>query len=149
MNTHRTRDMAAGSPPEAPSAVHLLHRAAQRADELFTRAAQGLSPRQFEVLRAVAHADGLSQTAIMAATGIDRSSTASFVARLVRSGLLQRRRVKTDNRTYAVRITAKGRQILEANRQMARAADEALLSALPSPIRADFLRLLERIVAAQ
>jgi hypothetical protein len=34
-------------------------------------------------LKAVAAADGLSQNSIMAATGIDRSSVASLVARLV------------------------------------------------------------------
>ena len=39
----------------------------------------GLTPRQFIILQAVAEADGLSQTGIMAATGIDRSSTADLV----------------------------------------------------------------------
>jgi hypothetical protein len=59
------------------SVAHLLHRAGQRADSLFAGGVGDiLTPRQFAVLQAVAEADGLSQTGIMAATGIDRSSTA-------------------------------------------------------------------------
>ena len=53
------------------SVIHLLHRAGQRADDLFTRAVAGLdvAPRQFVVLLAVSEAEGLSQTDIMDATG--------------------------------------------------------------------------------
>jgi DNA-binding MarR family transcriptional regulator len=60
------------------STIHLLHRASQRADGLFARNVRDpdLTPRQFAILQAVADKSGLSQTDIMAATGIDRSSTA-------------------------------------------------------------------------
>ena len=76
------------------SPLHLLHRAGQRADYLFAHhvGSHVFTPRQFAVLQAVANADGLSQTAIMQATGIDRSGTAELVRRLVSGGLLQRRR---------------------------------------------------------
>jgi hypothetical protein len=77
---------ARSSPLQSP--LHLLHRASQRADSLFSgHAGNSLTPRQFVVLQAVAEADGLSQTGIMAATGIDRSSTADLVRRLVSHGL--------------------------------------------------------------
>ena len=46
-----------------------------------------LTPRQFAILQAVADKSGLSQTDIMAATGIDRSSTAELVRRLVTNGV--------------------------------------------------------------
>jgi hypothetical protein len=68
----------------SPSAVHLLHKAAQLADALFVR---NVTPRQFEILKAAAAVDGLSQTAIMTTTGIDRSSTGPLVSKLVRMGL--------------------------------------------------------------
>src|SRR5262245_63343290 len=98
---------AAASPLQ--SALHLLHRAGQRADGLFAgHVGNSLTPRQFAVLQAVAEADGLSQTGIMAATGIDRSSTADLVRRLVSHGWLQRRRTKRDARAYAVRLTSDG-----------------------------------------
>ena len=60
--------------------LHLLHRASQRADGLFARHVRDtdLTPRQFAVLQAVAAKSGLSQTEIMAVTGIDRSRPPSW-----------------------------------------------------------------------
>jgi hypothetical protein len=87
------------------SPLHLLQRVSQRADGLFSRNVRDadLTPRQFAVLQAVADNNGLSQTDIMAATGIDRSSTAELVRRLVTNGSLQRRRKRSDARIYVVR----------------------------------------------
>src|SRR5262249_60709714 len=96
------------------SPLHLLHRAGQRADQLFARHVgdYGFTPRQFAVLKAVADADGLSQTAIMIATGIDRSGTAELVRRLGLHGLLTPRRTRKDARGYAVRLRPAGRNRL-------------------------------------
>jgi DNA-binding MarR family transcriptional regulator len=54
------------------SSIHLLHRASQRADGLFARnvGAANLTPRQFAVLQALVENNWLSQTDIIAATGI-------------------------------------------------------------------------------
>ena len=111
------------------SPIHLLHRASQRADGLFARQVRpsDLTPRQFVVLQAVANKNGLSQTDIMAVTGIDRSSTAALVRTLVTNGLLKRRRTRQDARVYAVRITSSGRQMLEAGMEATRAAEDELL----------------------
>ena len=77
---------------------------------LFARNAGAVGPssREHALLRAVSKADGLNQTAIMAATGLDRSSTADLVRRLVSRGLLRRRRTRRDVRQYAIRLTEKG-----------------------------------------
>jgi MarR family len=74
--------------------VHFLHRASQRADGLLALeiGELGLTPRQFAILQAVSAANGPSQT--RAATGIDRSSIADLVRRLVTNGCLKRRRSK-------------------------------------------------------
>jgi MarR family transcriptional regulator, temperature-dependent positive regulator of motility len=98
------------------------------ADASFMRHSAGLTPRLFEILKAVAAADGLSQNAIMAATGIDRSSVASLVARLVEMGFLTRRRRSSDNRTYAVLLTNDGRTALRRNVAVAPRVDAELLS---------------------
>ena len=118
---------------KASSLLTLLHRASQRADNLFVRhvGEKGLTPRQFAVLHAVSEEDGLSQTDIMSATGIDRSSTADLVQRLVRSGCLQRRRTRRDARVYAVRLTPKGEQLVAIGVPAAAAVDQALLALLP------------------
>jgi DNA-binding MarR family transcriptional regulator len=124
--------------------LHLLHRAGQRADGLFERHVQGveLTPRQFMVLQSVAEHDGLSQTSIMTATGIDRSSTADLVRRLVSAGCLQRRRTRRDARQYAIRLTPEGRRLLSIGASAARATEEALLAALPPAEREKFVRAL-------
>jgi DNA-binding MarR family transcriptional regulator len=133
------------------SPLHLLYRAGQRADSLFARNVGDarLTPRQFAVLLAVAEADGLSQTAIMAATGIDRSSTAELVRRLASGGMLQRRRTRRDARLYAVRLTPRGRQLLSLGEPAARATDESLLSRISPARRAAFLEALSMIAADQ
>lgn len=132
------------------SILHLLHRASQRADALFARQVtqSDLSPRQLAVLQAVARQDGLSQTEIMKATGIDRSSTAELVRRLVSAGSLQRRRTRRDARLYAIRITASGRKLLAIGGPAARAAEERLLQPLPAAERTGLLKALSLITAS-
>jgi DNA-binding MarR family transcriptional regulator len=134
---------------EVRSLLHLLHRASQRADLLFARevAGAGLTPRQFAVLDAVSNEEGLTQSGIMDATGIDRSSTSELVRRLVRNGALQRRR--RDARSYAVRLTPKGRQLLTAGVPAARAAGAALLSMIPQGQRSTFIKTLEHIALTE
>lgn len=132
----------------APSALHLLHRAGQCADELFARQVgkSELTPRQYAVLRAVARTEDLSQTALVDITGIDRSTLADIVRRLVSRGLLQRKRTRLDARMYAVRLTASGRAAIAEAEPGAAATEEALLAALSAGQRADFLKALARIV---
>jgi DNA-binding MarR family transcriptional regulator len=144
--------MPGGSRTASPlhSIVHLLHRAGQRADALFERrlGTGQLTPRQFVVLQAVSESNGLSQTAIMAATGIDRSSTADLVRRLVTLGLVKRRRTKRDARFYAVRLTREGERLVSLGAPAVRATDESLLSLLPRGQREGFCRALMTIATA-
>ena len=126
------------------SPLHLLHRASQRADGLFARQVDpsDLTPRRLAVLQAVADKNGLSQTDIMAVTGIDRSSTAALVRTLVTNGWLKRRRTRRDARVYAVRITSSGRQMLEAGMSATRAAEDELLLPVPEKQRLVLVNLL-------
>jgi DNA-binding MarR family transcriptional regulator len=73
--------------------THLLHQAEQAAKRLFAAHALGLiRPRQLAILVAVSENDGLNQADVVERTGIDRFTVAEIIARLVRKGLLQRRR---------------------------------------------------------
>src|SRR5690606_15825322 len=131
------------------SALHLLHRAGQRADELFT-ATMGeneLTPRQFAVLKAVARMENPSQTALVEDTGIDRSTIADIVRRLIRRGMLQRRRTSHDARMYAVKLTQAGRDVLEAAEPAAKTTEEQLLGVLPAQQRVTMIQALSTIVA--
>ena len=130
------------------STLHLLHRAGQRADDVFN-AEMGsleLTPRQFAVLATVASAEGLSQTDLVARTGIDRSTLADLVARMLKKGLLQRRRTKNDARAYAVRLTDEGQRLLQVARPLVENVDQRLLEAVPEKRRLQFLEDLALLV---
>lgn len=130
------------------SATHLLHRAGQRAADIFAHEAcvDGLTPRQFVVLTAVAQQEGLTQTELVDRTGIDRSTLADIVARLLHRGLIQRRRAKDDGRAYAIKLSAQGAKALRDAQPAAAAADMRLLASLPPGRRQDFLESLNLIV---
>ena len=135
------------------STLDLLHRASQIAENAFERrigSRLGVTARQRAVLRAIATKEGLSQTAIVEATGIDRSTVAEMVRRMVERGWLQRRRVRDDSRTYAVRLTPSGKQALTAADPAGRDAEEAVLSAVRT-VRRDQFRaaLIELIETAE
>lgn len=132
------------------SCLHLLHRAGQCAEVLFAVEAQGseLTPRQYAVLLTVADNPDVSQTVLVAQTGVDRSTLADIVRRLVDKRLLQRKRTKEDARMYAVRITAKGQSVLASLRPAASRVDTRLLSVLGGKNRGEFVENLRRIVAA-
>lgn len=132
------------------SALHLLHRAGQCADELFAVqiGKTDLTPRQFAVLKAVAASEEPSQTMLVEKTGIDRSTLADIVRRLVTKGLLQRKRTRRDARMYAVKLTDKGANALKSAEPAARSTDERLLGALANGQRDGFLEALRRIIDA-
>jgi DNA-binding MarR family transcriptional regulator len=100
------------------------------------------------VLSTVAENEGLSQTGMVALTGIDRSTLADLVARLKRKGLLTRHRKKTDTRTNEVRLTGLGRRTLKTAEPLAKKADEQMLASLPAKERQQFIRALQTIIAA-
>ena len=114
------------------SMIHLLHRASQRASEIFAIETRDfdLTARQFAVLSTVAQHEGLSQTDLVRLTGIDRSTLADVVQRLLRRGIIQRERTTQDGRTYAVSLSAQGRELLDAIKPYVRRADRAVLSCL-------------------
>lgn len=136
------------SNPLHKSLVHLLHRSGQCATEIFAETAgdHHLTPRQYVVLLTVQNFEGLSQTELVARTGIDRSTLADVVRRLLKKGLLQRRRTRQDQRAYAVRLTEEGHALLAAFRPKAAAADQRLLRSVPPETRECFLLALEKLV---
>jgi DNA-binding MarR family transcriptional regulator len=132
------------------SVLHLLHRAGQCADELFAANMRDseLTPRQYVVLRAVADSEDPSQTTLVEKTGIDRSTLADIVRRLVERGLLQRRRTRRDARMYAVRLTDAGSAVLKSAGPASQATDERLLAAVPARDRDALVNALTHIVTA-
>jgi len=123
------------------SPSHLLKRAAQFSSHIYMGEVgkSGLTHRQFTVLLAVDNNDGKSQTELVKLTGIDRSTLADLVARLMAQGYLQRRRTKDDGRTNAIRITAVGKKMLKMAQPGAEEVDRQLLSLIATADRKPFL----------
>ncbi|MCJ7598835.1 MAG: MarR family transcriptional regulator [Methyloceanibacter sp.] len=131
------------------SAMHLLHRAGQCATDFFMAETQpsGLTPRQFAVVTTIAEEEGLTQTELVERTGIDRSTLAEIVGRLLGRGLIHRKRAKEDARAYAIKLTSQGWKSLRDAEPAATATDARLLAALPPSKRQDFVDLLNLIVS--
>ena len=107
-----------------------------------------ITPRQFAVLVTVSQNEGLSQTHLVERTGIDRSTLADVVRRMLKKGLLQRRRTREDARAYAVKLTEEGWRVLKSVDPLARKVDDKILSSLPSAQREKLLQDLNNIVQA-
>jgi DNA-binding MarR family transcriptional regulator len=123
---------------------HLLRRAQQYAHDLHATAVggDGPTPRQFEVLHVVSKNEGLSQTDLVRQTGIDRSTLADMIARMLKKGLLSRSRTKEDARANAVSITASGRRVLAGAMAGVSKADGQTLNVLPKAQQASFVKAL-------
>jgi len=141
-----TRDKTTDRLERSP--IHMLHRAGQCADDLFQTeiARADLTPRQYAVLLIAAHNEGLSQTSLVEKTGIDRSTLADIIRRMLKKGLLQRRRTKEDARAYAVKLTEEGWRVLRATEPIMLRVDDKILAALSAQRAERFLDDLSTIV---
>jgi MarR family transcriptional regulator, temperature-dependent positive regulator of motility len=130
------------------SATHLIHRAEQCATDIFARTAPPglLTPRQYAILVAIEENEGISQTGLVGKTGIDRSTLADIVRRMMDKGLVQRQRTTADARAYAVRLTRRGTAMLRRMRPHAEEVDRLILQALPEEQRSLFLSMLHHLV---
>ena len=132
------------------SVTHLLHRVLQLALDFHAEASGpvGLTQRQYTVLAAAGAGDGVSQSDLVRATGIDRSTLADLVARMISKGLLERERSATDARANTVRLSANGRAALAEGGRPAARSDSRLLNLLPQKKRDAFVKTLATLAAA-
>ena len=125
--------MAMPKPSSTPalerSPSHLLHRVLQLALDIYAAETgpASVTQRQYAVLAAVAADEGLSQTELVRATGIDRSTLADLVARMIAKGHLARERSSEDARANTVKLGDEGRAVLEAIAPRVAAADQRIL----------------------
>lgn len=126
---------------------HLLRRAEQRAANIYTQevGASGLTPRQYVVLTAVAAYEGQTQTDLVSATGVDRSTLADMIARMIDSGLLNRERTEGDQRANSVTLTAAGKRQLAATNAKVRNAEKRVIAPVPPGKRAVLLECLRAL----
>lgn len=132
---------------QSPS--HLLRRCVQYANDLFSRepGASDLTKQQFTVLAAVEQNEGISQTDLVGITGIDRSTLAEMIRRMIEKGLLDRERTESDQRANAVRMAAGGKRALRTARTASERVERTLLAGLSAADRQRFLKMLSAVVS--
>ncbi len=132
------------------SPAHLLRRATQYANDIYTREVgdETLTARQFAVLLTVDKHEGLSQTDLVNMTGIDRSTLADMISRMLKKDLLRRKRTESDARANSVSITTSGKRALTTVLAKVAKAESQILAPLPSGKRADFIKSLTIIAEA-
>jgi DNA-binding MarR family transcriptional regulator len=149
----KTKGKAARAREDSPldgSPSHLLHRVLQLALDLYTAETGpgAITQRQYAVLTAVSHNEGLTQTDLVKSTGIDRSTLADMVARMISKGLLERERSSLDARANTVSLTEAGRSELGAAKPRVDAADRRILTLLPRGKRDSFMSVLRAFARA-
>lgn len=130
------------------SPLHLFHRAVQVVTEIYQAemASHDLTARQYAVLFALANSEGLSQSKLVDATGIDRSTMADIVRRMLKKGIIQRKRDKEDARAYEVRITDEGTRLFKTVTPIIHRIEDKLLASLKGKRVDEFLSNLGLIV---
>jgi DNA-binding MarR family transcriptional regulator len=108
----------------------------------------GLTTRMWGALNVLAAEGELTQHALGKCVGIDPSSMVSTIDELEAQGLVERRRHPNDRRAHALHLTNKGRQTLTRGRELARSAQEELLSPLNDEERAQLHDMLLRLAEA-
>jgi MarR family transcriptional regulator, temperature-dependent positive regulator of motility len=127
------------------SPSHLFKRAVQFCVHLYMEdvGRSGLTHRQYIVLHAADSNEGKSQTELVKITGIDRSTLADLVGRLISQGYLQRRRTKEDARMNSVRLTPAGKKALKQAQGGAEDVDKKLMALIAPADRKTMLDCLQ------
>lgn len=98
-----------------PLIVNVLHRAEQEVSAMLAEKLDplGITPRQLAIMASLAAEGAVSQKRLVDATGIDRSTMADVVRRMLKSGVITRRRSKEDARAYKVSLSETGKRTYE------------------------------------
>ncbi len=126
-----------------------LRMAQEHAFQAFSRRSQeiGESPGRFATLTLIARNPGISQTELSHANGRDKSSLTPVVEELVRRGLVARKRMREDRRTYRLNVTPAGKKTLTMLTRCARRHERVLDSIIGLRDRKRFLQILKKIAA--
>jgi DNA-binding MarR family transcriptional regulator len=126
-----------------------LRMAQEAAFQAFSRRSQdiGESPGRFATLTLIARNPGISQTELSQANGRDKSSLTPVVEDLARRGLIERRRMNSDRRTYRLHLTPSGKKVLTMMTRCARRHERNLDHIIGQRDRKRFVQILKRIAA--
>ena len=135
--------------PEAFANLIAYHlRIAQEASFQAIRHGAGkadLKPGWYTILTILSENPGITPTELSRNCGRDRSTLTSTLRDLAARGLVVRRRTQKDQRSYTIRLTAKGEQMLEQVRTFCRLHDAKIDRIVGSKNKAQFIATLRKI----
>lgn len=105
------------------------------------------SPQVFQALYEGGRAPGLRASDLAGEMGLVPTTASSLIARLVRNGLIERRRSATDGRAAALFLTDKGESLRAAIHRQDMANMAPMLSALSDAEQDQLLGLLDKVSA--
>jgi DNA-binding MarR family transcriptional regulator len=76
--------------------------------------ALGLSIPQFDLLSTLTEREGISQSELAERLYVTKGNVSGLVDRMVQAGLVERRAISGDRRSYAMHLTPEGRRLAEA-----------------------------------
>jgi DNA-binding MarR family transcriptional regulator len=102
----------------------------------------GLSIPQFDLLSTLTEREGISQSELAERLYVTKGNVSGLVDRLVQAGLVERRAIAGDRRSYAMHLTPEGRRLAEAGMAAQREFVANTLGRLP----AEDIAALDRLV---
>lgn len=140
----RRRSPLLGRPGFLIRRLHQLHSA------LFFEETRGLdiTPVQYSLMTTLAACGELEQNRLALSIGLERTSVAEVLPRLLARGLLARRRSPADGRAKLIRLTARGRSLVRKMSRAVQRAHDRTIDKLDGPARELFLLQLIELVEA-
>lgn len=112
-------------------------------------ASLGLMPPHAGLLRKIASDPGINQQALAEHLGVLPSRMVALLDELEAKKLIERATIPEDRRTYALRLTARGQQVLYKIAEIAVEFEQDLCAALSRKEQATLVDLCSRIVKQQ
>ena len=110
-----------------------------------TVGAEDITPGQFGVLTLIQSNEGLNQSELGEAMGVDRSTVVAVIDRLEQRGLVHRMPAPNDRRSYALRLSVAGAATLRRLQPLIRRHEAAIASGLSAAEQRTLIDLLRRI----
>ena len=120
--------------------LRLHQRITGRAAQEFRRI--GLSIPQFDLLSTLSEREGASQQEIAERLYVTKGNVSGLIDRLAALGLVERRALPADRRSYALHLTDEGRRIVEEGLALQNRLITQTLGELPATDLADLDRIL-------
>lgn len=102
----------------------------------------GLSIPQFDLLSTLSEREGMTQSELAERLYVTKGNVSGLVDRLVDAGMVERRAIANDRRSYALHLTEHGRQLAEQGLATQRDYVKSTLGRLSAADVADFERLV-------